>query len=305
MTWLPGVLASVAVATLLAGFFQQRPSGPPPGILVDIGSHKLHVRCAGPATKTPTVILEAGGGAYSTVWSKMQAVLDDRVRSCAYDRAGLGWSGVGPTPQTMRQEVFELHALLQAGKIPGPYILVGHSIGGLLVRLYADRYGSEVSGIVLAAGTHESARLGVIGKGWVRVREQATGRPIPEPSTRTPPAGSVQTYDPSEDYFAEELALLYRARLANREPLGDTPLLVLAPTRQDPPPPGTPAELWAELRVEKDDQATGLVLLSRNSRLIRDPTSGHQIHADNPQLVARAIEEVLAAAVKGTRLDAR
>ncbi len=203
----------------------------------------------------------------------------------------------------MAQEVFELHALLAAAKVPGPYILVGHSIGGVLVRLYAAKYGSDVSGLILAAALHESARLGVIGKGWVRVREQATGRVVPEPGLTRPKTPENQAYDPSQDYFAEELQLIYLDRLRNREPLGDRPLIVLAPTRMDPPPPGTSDELWRELRVEKDDQAMGLVLLSTNSRLVRDRTSGHQIQTDNPALVADAIRQVRDAVVKGVRLE--
>ncbi|HXT70566.1 MAG TPA: alpha/beta hydrolase [Vicinamibacterales bacterium] len=281
-----------------------RPAGPPPGVLIDVGSHKLHLQCVGPAGSRPVVILEAGGGAYSTAWAAVQKALPRSVRSCSYDRAGLGWSEDGPLPRTMAQEVFELHALLARANVPGPYVLVGHSIGGLLVRMYAAKYGSDVSGVVLAAGTHESARLGVIGKGWARVRELATGRAVPEPAlTKPQPSAKGQAYDPSQDYFADELQLMYLSRLQNREPLGERPLIVLAPMRMDPPPPGTSEELWRELRVEKDDQAAGLVLLSTNSKLIRDRTSGHQIHNDNPALVARAIEQVVEAVLKGTRLD--
>lgn len=310
MRLLAGLLTLGACVTIGVGAHadrdQQRPVGEPPGVLIDVGGHKLHLHCVGPTGRKPVVILEAGGGAYSSVWAPVQAVLASRVRTCAYDRAGLGWSEPGPTPRTMRQEVFELHDLLEAARIPGPYVLVGHSVGGILARLYTSQYGRDVAGIVLAAATHESARLGVIGKGWVRVREQATGRPVPEPRREMNLAQSTpRPAGPPEDYFAEEFQLLYLARLASREPLGDRPLIVLAPTRQDPPPPGTPDQLWAELRVEKDDQAMGLVLLSRNSRLVRDPASGHQIQVDNPQLVARAIEEVVDAIVNGTRIGGR
>src|SRR4051794_11347976 len=156
--------------------------GPPPDALVDIGGHKLHLRCVGPSGAGPTVILEAGGGGVSNDWSRVQELLASRVRTCAYDRAGQGSSEAGPGPRTMRQEVFELHALLEAAKIPGPYVLVGQSIGGLLVRLYTDQYGSDVVGMVLVDPTHESDMLGNVRYGgWVRLREKATGRPVPEP----------------------------------------------------------------------------------------------------------------------------
>ena len=306
MTRLPSkVVLVICFATVAIGAMEQipRPAGSPPGVLIDIGSHKLHLNCLGAEQAKPVVILEAGGGAYSTTWAAVQNALAPDVRSCSYDRAGLGWSEAGPAPRTMAQEVLELHALLAAARVQGPYVLVGHSIGGLLVRLYAAKYGSDVSGLVLAASAHESARLGVIGKGWVRVREQATGRAVPEPSLTRPKTPENQAYDPSQDYLAEEFQLIYLDRLRNREPLGDRPLIVLAPTRMDPPPPGTSEELWRELRVEKDDQAMGLVLLSTNSRLVRDRTSGHQIQTDNPALVASAIRQVRDAVVKGIRLD--
>ncbi len=154
---------------------QQPPSGPPPGVLVDIGRHKLHIRCVGPADATPTVILEAGAGAFSKDWFLVQDILSPRVRTCAYDRAGLGWSNPGPAPRTMRQEVFELHALLEAARQFGPFVLVGHSIGGLLVRLYTEQYGRDVVGVVLVDPLHESAVVGSMRfGGWVRLREKAT-----------------------------------------------------------------------------------------------------------------------------------
>src|SRR5262245_41159058 len=78
---------------------QERPSGPAPGALVDIGGHKLHIRCVGPADRRPIVILEAGGGAFSSAWSQVQELLAPRVRTCAYDRAGSGWSEAGPAPR--------------------------------------------------------------------------------------------------------------------------------------------------------------------------------------------------------------
>ena len=196
-------------------------------------------------------------------------------------RAGLGWSQDGPAPRTVKQEVRELHALLAAadpGAVRHDRTFDRRSAGAAV----CGGYPNEVSGVVLAASTHESARLGVIGKGWVRVRD-----------------------DPSQTYFEGELQRLYMTRRMNREPLGDRPLIVLAPMRQDPPPPGTSDDLWSELRVEKDDQAMGLMLLSTNSTVIRDRASGHQIQTDNPALVARAIEQVIEAVLKGTRLDGR
>lgn len=278
---------------------QKPPSGPAPGVLVDIGGRKLHIRCVGPSDGRPTVLLEAGGGSYSSSWSLVQDLLSSRVRTCAYDRAGSGWSEPGPAPRTMRQEVFELHALLEAAKVPGPFVLVGQSIGGVLVRLYAEQYGSDVVGVVLVDPLHESDMLGSVRYGGlVRLREKATGRAVPEP--RREGKASTQ-YNPEDDYLAEELQQIYLSRKANPEPLGKRPLIVLAAGKR-PPPPGTSEELWAQLRVEKDGQRIDLSRLSSNSKFVLDPSSGHNIQNDNPQLVARAIEEVLAALSKGGRL---
>src|SRR4030095_1749967 len=138
--------------------------------------------------------------------------------------AGSAWSEAGPTPRTMRQEVFELHALLEATKIPGPLVLVGQSIGGLLVRLYTERYGSNVVGVVLVDPTHESSVLGSVRYGgWVRLRGKAAGRVITERRRE----GKISSeYKPENDYMAEEFQQTYLYRKANPEPLGNRPLIV-------------------------------------------------------------------------------
>jgi pimeloyl-ACP methyl ester carboxylesterase len=131
------------------------PPLPPPGRLVDVGGWRLHLNCAGQArTSRPTVILEAGAGDFSVDWSLVQPGVARFARVCSYDRAGSGWSDLGPRPRTMHQIVFELHKLLEkAGERP-PYVLVGHSYGGGLVRLYQSTYPADVAGVVLveAAG---------------------------------------------------------------------------------------------------------------------------------------------------------
>ena len=279
---------------------QAPPSAPAPGALVDIGGHKLHIRCVGPPSARPTVVLEAGGGGSSKEWSSIQELLLSRVRTCSYDRAGLGWSEPGPAPRTMRQEVFELHALLDATKVPAPLLLVGQSIGGLLVRLYTEQFGSDVVGVVLVDPAHESAVLGSVRYGgMVRLREKAVaGRSVPEPRGE----GKATTqYNPDDDYLAEELQQIYLARKTHSVPLGTRPLIVLAAGKR-PAPPGMSEDQYAPLRVERDGQLIDLSRLSGNSKFILDPTSSHAIHIDNAQLVARAIEEVVAALSSGAPL---
>lgn len=279
---------------------QVPPSSPPPGILVNIGDHKLHIHCVGPTNAALTVVFESGGGGTSKDWSRVRELLPSNVRTCAYDRAGSGWSEAGPAPRTMRQEVFELHALLEAAQVPGPFVLVGQSIGGLLVRLYTEQYGSNVVGVALVDPTHESSVLGSVRYGgWVRLREKAaTGRVVPEPRRE---GKASSEYRPEDDYMAEEFQQIYLSRKANPEPLGNRPLIVIGAGKR-PKPPGTSDEKWKELRQEKDQQVQDLAHLSRNSKFILASSSGHAIHNDDPELVARAIKEVLEAASKGEPL---
>jgi pimeloyl-ACP methyl ester carboxylesterase len=289
----------VAVLVLVTGLsagslVAQRPSSDaPPERLVDVGGQRLYVRCAGPTEGGPTVILEAGAGEHSSAWSRVQELLSPQAGSCAYDRAGWGRSEPGPAPRSMTQEAFELRTLLDSAGIAGPYILVGHSYGGLLVRRYVERYGDDVVGLVLVDPTHEDDRLGVVGEGWVRIRERATGHPIPAPRALQRGEEPATGYDPWRDLWPDEFQQLYRARQADPAPLGDRPLIVIAGERERTAPPGTSADLWRDLQAEKIRQMSDLAELSTNGSLVRDPSSGHRVHVDNPELVRSAIHAVI------------
>ncbi len=126
---------------------------PPPGQLVQVGGHRLHIRCVGQGA--PTVILEAANGGMSAHWVRVQREVAKATRACAYDRAGLGWSESGPRPRDARQISSELHALMGEASIDeGSYVLVGHSYGGLYARMYTARYPDEVVGLVLVDSSH-------------------------------------------------------------------------------------------------------------------------------------------------------
>jgi pimeloyl-ACP methyl ester carboxylesterase len=120
---------------------------PAPGELVDIGGYQLHIKCIG--NGSPTIILDASGGSSSASWGLVQPTVAQSTRVCAYDRAGAGWSDRGPTPRDMNQQVRELHVLLSRARVDGPYVLVGHSYGGRIARVYAKAYPHEVVGMVL------------------------------------------------------------------------------------------------------------------------------------------------------------
>jgi pimeloyl-ACP methyl ester carboxylesterase len=165
-------------------------SSPPisaPGQLVDLGGWRIHLNYTGPVSASqPTVILEAGAGGFSVDWSLVQPEVARFARVCSYDRAGLGWSGLGPRPRTLRQIVWELHTLLEKTDVRPPYVLVGHSYGGILARLYASTYRPDVAGVVLCESGNERG-VAVLRDGkMVRLVETATGRPIPAVKTSGP-----------------------------------------------------------------------------------------------------------------------
>jgi pimeloyl-ACP methyl ester carboxylesterase len=118
---------------------------PPPGRLIDVGTHRLHLRCEGDGT--PSVIFDAALGASSLSWSLVQPAVARCTRTCAYDRAGFGWSAPGPLPRTAGRLADELHELLTRA-VPPPYLLVGHSFGGLVTRIFASRHAEEIAGLV-------------------------------------------------------------------------------------------------------------------------------------------------------------
>jgi pimeloyl-ACP methyl ester carboxylesterase len=120
---------------------------PPPGQMVDIGGYRLHIHCTG--TGSPTVVIEAGWGDFSPSWTGVQQEAAKTTQVCTYDRAGSGWSDPGPLPRNALQYAKELHSLLHNANLPGPYVLAGHSMGGIPVRVFTNLYPSEVAGVVL------------------------------------------------------------------------------------------------------------------------------------------------------------
>ena len=119
----------------------------PPGRLIDIGTHRLHLHCAG--DQFPSVIFDAALGGSSLSWSLVHPAIARITRACTYDRAGFGWSDAGPLPRTAGRIADELYEVLRRAQVPAPYLLVGHSYGGLVMRLMAARHGEDVAGLVL------------------------------------------------------------------------------------------------------------------------------------------------------------
>ena len=253
------------------------------GGLIDIGGRSLFLSCTEPAGVTdaegPTVVLEAGHGNNSTVWLAVQATVGKTTRVCAYDRANAtgGASDPAPTPRDGADVVADLHALLTTASVPGPYVLVGHSLGGLFVRLYAGAHPTEVAGLVLVDASHEDQEE--------RIRDLVG----PELWAQLESARSA-TADPEGFDLARIGKEVRRARTA--DPLRSMPLVVLTHGQSDAAqlPTGWPIEaeerLWRELQ-------TDLASLIPTGRLVVAEESGHFIQIDQPELVVEAIDEVL------------
>ena len=162
-----GLCGLIVVAALTGAAYQwiatrkDLAANPPPGRLVDVGGHKLHIWCTG--SGEPAVVLEngLGGGSGIVGWSFVQPEVAKFTRVCSYDRAGTGYSDPGPSPRTARRIAYELAQLLDRTGISGPLVLVGASIGGLFVRVFASEHGERVVGLVLVDASHEDQEMRV------------------------------------------------------------------------------------------------------------------------------------------------
>ena len=123
-----------------------------PGTFARVGQHRLHYRCEGEGT--PTVIFDAGIAASSLSWTLVQPEVARFTRACSYDRAGLAWSDVSTTPRSMSILVDELHQLIQQANLQPPFVLVGHSFGGLVIRAFARAHPREIAGLVFVDTLH-------------------------------------------------------------------------------------------------------------------------------------------------------
>jgi pimeloyl-ACP methyl ester carboxylesterase len=254
--------------------------------LVDIGGRSLHIHCVGEGT--PVVVFDAGLGDDGSTWSRVQPAVGRITRACVYDRAGTGYSSTAPRPHPSRQMVEELHALLGRAGIAGPYVLVGHSLGGLNVRLYASEHPTEVAGVVLVDATTEDQDT----RSWGL---------LPSDTLR---AFQIGLRDNREGLDYET----YRASMADlraaRRSLGDVPLIVLTHGKEDPPTPGVPPEVAEKMTRAWREMQSELPRLSSNSVHVVAENSQHYIHWDASRLVIAAVREVVAAVRTHARLDA-
>jgi pimeloyl-ACP methyl ester carboxylesterase len=292
---------------------------PPIGQAVDIGGRALHLNCGG--TGSPTVILASGAATPGYTWLPIQSELAQSIHTCWYDRAGEGWSDPGPYPPTSGADARDLHTLLHGAAVPPPYLLVGHSLGGLDVRIFAGLYPDEVAGVVLVESAHEDeprrAPAAYLGPrppryAWFPLHllfrlcaRVGLIRALSPPITLAQPADrtvdqvvaalrrqpqAVASYSSrgvvSPDSYAEAHAAAG---------LGDRPLIVLTRGRPAPHPPLTPEEeeSAAYEEVWMHELQPQLARLSTRGRQVIVASSGHRIPDEAPGAVIDAVREVL------------
>ena len=275
---------------------------PPPGKMIDVGDHRMHIDCVGQGS--PTVVLDTALGAMSASWVRVQQEVSGTTRVCAYDRAGMGWSQSGPEPRDAKQVAGELHALLEGAGIDGPYVLVGHSFGGLYMQTYAARNPEEVAGVALIESSHpeQFSRLPEARNSYEQIKLLYTVASL------LAPIGVVRLFNLSP--APPELPHQQRAQIAALNPstrqvsttaqefratpqstaqarslrsLGDKPLAVVSA--------GTQSSGWLELQ---DDLAT----ISPNSmhRVVKEATHTSVVYErSDAQATSAAIVEVVAA----------
>ena len=294
---------------------------PQRGHFVQTGSIRLNIDCSGQGS--PTVILESGSGGPSVDWLMVQPEVAMFARVCSYDPAGYGWSESGPEPRSSLQIARELKQLLQAAGEKGPYVLVGHSMGGYDIRVYTGQYPNDVAGMVLVDASHEDQDLRApestrkwsqdyrkrpswkkveyffqLHLGWARLM-----------ADRDAPAFWPKAFREEEDFLTlpakhqfatidedQVFSTLSAAQVRSAGNLGDRPLIVLTATRQDDIPPGIPRKdaqaeeyLWVhQLQPELSRLST------HGKQIVVD--SSHEIPTQHPEVVISAIHEVWLAA---------
>lgn len=304
---------------------------PPQGTLVDVGGYRLHITSMGEGT--PTVVLDSGLGHTSLVWSLVQPEVATFTRVCSYDRAGYGWSDAGPVPRTSQQIVKELHTVLHTANIPGPYVLVGHSFGGLNMYVYAIEYPEEVAGLVLIDAVSKDVQTGnaeefhwfiVINR--IKFRLQAFinrlglfrlfillrgpyaamtfVQQLPETAQR--PLLSSFMRQTFQAAALESISMQEGVRLVNATKREGTPLTIPLTVIAH----GIP-DMFSGRMSEREVQIAehhwqklqaALATLSTQGTFIVAEKSGHKVHIDQPELVIDAIRRICEHITPNTRI---
>ena len=304
-------VVTLLLLAMAAGFLYENVSeardrrfNPMQGRLVNIAGRKMHIDCLGNAS--PTVILDSGLGDSYISWRKVQAPIAKFARVCSYDRAGLGYSDRVSELRTSKVIAQELHGLLQAAQIAPPYVLVGHSMGGYDVRLFASLYPSEVAGMVLVDASHPDQEnrfppeMKNMEGSWQREAEfLAYTMPLGIPRLmgfcdEPPPERAADCNLHNALEGVAELKAFHQsaAEAASTGPFGDIPLVVLSHDPEKPSadlPPDlakSTNEAWAKMQEELSHLST------RGTRTVAK-NSAHYIQNDRPDVVIEGVRSIV------------
>lgn len=321
-----GALVLVTIALVAGLAFEQwarwstMRGTPPVGALVEVDGRRSHLHCTGEGA--PTVILEAGlDAAGSHVWVSVQPHIAAVTRVCSYDRAGILWSQARSEPRDALRITDELHALLEAGSESPPYVLVGHSLGGLLSRVYAERHPSDVVGLVFVDASHPE-QMERLPTEAVDLMSAGPPRALVTVLAAT---GVLRLLDPTSPDLPDEARDVVRsflptslrgmlgerdaldailAQAADTGTLGERPVVVLtAGSDEEYVQAGLSDAVRADLRETWLVLQAELAGLSSNAshRVVAD--AGHYVQWDDPGAVVAAVLDVVGAVRRGTRLD--
>jgi len=293
---------------------------PPIGKLVDIGGYKLHMHMTG-SGKGPTVVLDSGLGCNCLDWALVQPKLSQFARVVSYDRAGYGWSEESPLPRTSHNIATELHTLLQTAGVPGPYLLVGHSFGGLNLRVFAQQYPDEVAGVVLVDAAHEELLKKMPPFPHTLLQKclmHPTARQFLGTIGATRLVNLLTNAQNGYDGFPESVRLMYfavastskfsRAQAqefsgyavsaeelkSNPSFLGNKPLIVITagkPPREEDT--GFSREFLLQAKSAWDDLQHDLINKSARAKQVFAEESGHMVNHEQPNIIVESVRELL------------
>lgn len=278
----------------------------PAGRMVDVGGRKMHIICTG---RGPSVVLESGFGGWSIDWAAIQPRIAKFARVCSYDRAGMGYSDRGPANVASRTgTAYDLHALLERADVKPPYVLVGHSLGGIFVREFARLYPKETAGLVFVDSTHEEIAKSVPKKRFDQAMSQlrqlryarylmpfgvqrllglsiSNAPELPQADRAHAKAIGYR----STSYFAlydgmKSLVDENNAGSLKLDPIPDVPLTVIASEKNLRDEEF--GRSWTKLQHE-------FLKLTTDSKYIVARDSGHFVMVDRPEIVLDAVEDVI------------
>jgi pimeloyl-ACP methyl ester carboxylesterase len=290
---------------------------PPIGRMIDVGGYRLHMHVEGEGT--PTVVLDAGAGGIGLAWELVRPAIAKVTRVVTYDRAGLGWSQASPYPRDAAAMALELHTMLVKANISGPYILVGHSLGGSVARQFAAKYPNEVAGLVMVDSAHEQQMkhfppamvkmansmkgmmsvmkiMGKLGIFALKPNLISIGDNGKLPMDLVAQMQGVMAFSSSHaEAMVAESESVYAMQTQPVTTLGDLPLTVISHGQLDTNavPPSLGSQVRDEYEIAWQNLQVEITSLSTRGRRSVAERSGHNVMFDQPEIVVEAVLEMV------------